>query len=186
MSEPVTAKQDDVRELIEAIHQDRLNTKDKEKRESWTKYVSLMIVALAVITGIGSLKAGGFSSKVLLSQSRASDAWSYYQAKTIKRNIAEMESRNAASPELQEKARAAVERYSSEESDIKHEAQRFESEREAAAKHGPPLGFGIACLQIAIALASVCLLTKKRLLWAASGSLGAIGVAYVIYGLYFV
>ena len=36
------------------------------------------------------------------------------------------------------------------------------------AKHGPPMGFGIASLQIAIALASVCLITKRRSLWAAS------------------
>jgi hypothetical protein len=186
MSEPAAAQQDEVRELIEAIHQDRINAKEKEKRESWTKYVSLMIVILAVVTAIGSLKAGGFSSKVLISQSRASDSWSYFQAKSIKRNIAEMESRNATAPEAQERARAAVERYRSEEADIKKEAQGFEAERDGAAKHGPPLGFGIACLQIAIAIASVCLITKKRLLWAASGFLGVVGVSYVIYGLYLV
>jgi hypothetical protein len=95
-----------------------------------------------------------------------------------------MESRNANSPEAQEKARAAAERYRSEEADIKNEAQRSETEREAATKHGPPLGFGIACLQIAIA--SVCRITKKRLLGAVSGSLGLLGVAYVICGLYLV
>jgi hypothetical protein len=54
------------------------------------------------------------------------------------------------------------------------------------AKHGPPLGFAIASLQIAIALASVCLITKRRVLWAASGVLGGIGIIYLIFGLYLV
>jgi hypothetical protein len=36
------------------------------------------MVILAVVTAIESLKAGGYSSKVLLNQSRASDAWSCF------------------------------------------------------------------------------------------------------------
>ena len=67
------AVQDDIQELIRSIHEDRRAAKDKERRESWTKYVSTMIVILAVATAIGSLKAGGFSSKVMLYQAQASD-----------------------------------------------------------------------------------------------------------------
>ena len=54
------------------------------------------------------------------------------------------------------------------------------------AKHGPPLGFAIASLQIAIALASVCLITKRKILWGASALLGVIGITYLVIGLYFV
>ena len=185
MSTETLENQKDVRELIEAIHQDRLAAKAKEKRESWTKYVSLMIVVLAVLTAITSLKAGGFSSKVLLNQARSSDTWAYFQAKSIKRTIAEMESR-LGTAELQAAALATIERYRKEEAEIKAEAVKLETERDAAAKHGPPLGFGIACLQIAIAIASVCLITKRPALWAASGALGALGAGYAIYGLYLV
>ena len=50
------------------------------------------------------------------------------------------------------------------------------------AKDGP-LSNGVAALQVAIALASVCLIVKRKLLWAASGAFGAVGISYVIKGL---
>jgi hypothetical protein len=185
MTAEPSAKEDDVQALIRAVHQDRAAAKEKERRESWTKYVSLMIVVLAVATGIGSLKAGGFGSRVLLNQSRASDAWAFYQSKSIKRHLAEMEAR-AGSAEARAIATAEIARYRDEEAQVKQQAEEFEAQRDAAAKHGPPLGFAIASLQIAIALASVCLITKRKQLWAVSGVLGALGFGYLVFGLYLV
>jgi Domain of unknown function (DUF4337) len=175
----------DVRELIRSIHEDRQAAKLKEKRESWTRYVSLMIVLLAVATAIGSLKAGGFSSRVMLSQAQASDTWAFYQAKSIKRHIAELATRGATGADATHAA-SDVARYEKEEGDVQARARALEATRDGAAKHGPPLGFAIASLQISIALASVCLITKRKPLWAASAILGAIGIGYLVYGLYFV
>ncbi len=56
-----TTEQDDIRTLISVLHQDRQAAKDKEQRDGWTKYVSLMIVGLAVATAIGSLKSAGLN-----------------------------------------------------------------------------------------------------------------------------
>jgi len=180
-----TSQESEIQELIRSIHAERSAAKDKERRESWTKYVSLMIVALAVATAIGSLKAGGFGSKVMLHQAQASDTWSYYQSKSIKQRIAEMEARTLTGDEAT-RAAADAERYRGEEKDLLAKADGLEKKRDDAARHGPPLGFAIASLQIGIALASVCLITKRKLLWAASGVLGLIGGAYLIYGLYLV
>ncbi len=178
-------QQQDVRELIRSIHEDRQAAKLKEKRESWTRYVSLMIVLLAVATAIGSLKAGGFGSKVMLSQAQASDTWAFYQAKSIKRHIAELATRGATGADAARDA-TDVARYEKEEAEVQARARALEAARDGAAKHGPPLGFAIASLQISIALASVCLITKRKPLWAASAILGTIGIGYLIYGLYFV
>jgi hypothetical protein len=179
------SQQEDVSALIKAIHEDRQAAKDKEKRDAWTKYVSLMVVALAVITAYGSLKAGGYSGKVLLSQSKASDEWSFFQAKSIKRSLAEMEARGGT-PETQAEAKQRADRYQQEQDEIQRKAKAYELDRDEAAKHGPPLGTGIAALQIAIALASVCLITKRKSLWAAAGFLGAAGLLYLILGLFLV
>jgi Domain of unknown function (DUF4337) len=181
------AQHDDIRELIRSIHEDRQASKLKEKREGWTRYVSLMIVLLAVATAIGSLKAGGFGGRVMLSQAQASDSWAFYQAKSIKRRIAELETRTASNVDsVRAAAQADVARYQAEEGEVQARAKALEAVRDAAAKHGPPLGFAIASLQISIALASVCLITKKKPLWATSAVLGSIGIGYLIYGLYFV
>jgi hypothetical protein len=180
-----SSQQQDITALIKAIHEDRQAAKDKEKRDSWTKYVSLMIVVLAVVTAYGSLKAGGYSSRVLLNQSLASDAWAYFQAKSIKRSLAEMESRTS-SPEAQVEGKARADRYQSDQETIQRDAKRYEANRDEAAKHGPPLGSGIASLQIAIALASVCMITKRKSMWAASAVLGLVGMLYLVYGLFLV
>ena len=180
-----TAQENDIQELIRSIHAERSAAKEKERREGWTKYVSLMIVGLAVATAIGSLKAAGFGSRVMLKQAQASDTWSFYQSKSIKQRISEMEARTLTGEEAK-RAAADVDRYRGEEKGLQAKAEGLEAERDEAAKHGKPLGFAIASLQIAIALASVCLITKRKLLWAASGALGIIGALYLIYGLYLV
>ena len=176
---------EEVTALIKAIHEDRQAAKDKEKRDSWTKYVSLMIVVLAVVTAYGSLKAGGYGSRVLLNQAKASDEWAFFQAKSIKRSLAEMEGRTG-SPEVQAEAKRRAESYLREQDEIQAKARAYEAGRDEAAKHGPPLGTGIAALQIAIALASVCLITKRKSMWAASVVLGAGGLGYLLYGLFLV
>ena len=175
----------DVQELIRSIAEERRGAKEKEKRESWTKYVSLMVVVLAVATGIGSLKAGGFSTKVVLNQQQASDEWAYYQAKSIKQRIAEMEARGTTGP-VAAAAAEDVARYKNDQKVSQAEAQRLEKLRDDFGKHGPKVGLGITFLQISIALASVCLLTKRKALWMASGVIGAIGIGYVVFGLYLV
>jgi hypothetical protein len=176
---------DEIQELIRSIADERRAAKEKEKRESWTRYVSLMVVVLAVAAGVGALKAGGFSTKVVLTQAQASDEWAYYQSKSIKQRIAEMEAR-ISTGERAAAAEADVARYKNDQLESQAKAKRLEAQRDDFAKHGPDMGFGITLLQISIALASVCLLTKRRALWAASGVIGALGVAYLVYGLYFV
>jgi hypothetical protein len=176
----------DVANLLATIQRDREAAKEKERREAWTKYVSLMIVVLAVVTAMGTLRSGSFGSKVLLNQARASDAWAFYQSKSIKRHLAEMEARTGGPTASRDRAQADVIRYGAEEGEVKAQAEAFEKNRDDSAKHGPPLAFGIALLQISIAVASVCLITRRRALWAASGALGTVGIGYLIWGLYFV
>lgn len=176
---------EDVKELVKEIHGERVAAKEKEKREVWTRYVSLMVVALAVATAIGSLKSGGFGSKVLLYQSQASDTWALYQAKSIKQRLAELESRGSDAQFAAKAAQDAI-RYRAEEKDVEAKAEALEAARDGASRHGPPLGFALASLQISIALAAVCLITKRKELWFVSGALGVLGVIYLVYGLYFV
>ena len=185
MSTEDVSHREDVRELIRSIHEDRQAAKAKERREGWTRYVSLMVVVLAVATAIGSHKAGGFGGRVMLTHAQASDTWAFYQAKSIKQRITEMEARGSMGADAA-KAAAEVERYRLEEKELESKAQSLEARRDEAARHGPPLGFSIASLQISIALASVCLITKRKALWGASALLGAVGVAYLVYGLYLV
>jgi hypothetical protein len=180
------SEQVDITRLILEIREERAAQKAKEKADSWTKYVSLLVVFFAVATGIGALKAGGHSSRTVLRQAQASDQWAYYQAKGIKARISELELHQATDETKAKKLEADVARYKLEQQEASDAAKRLEGERDEAARHSGPLGNGIAALQIAIALGSICILTKKKLLFGAAAVLGFGGVALVIQGLFFV
>lgn len=178
-------EQADIAQLIREIRDERLAAKAKEKSESWTKYVSLMVVFLAVTTGIGALKAGSYSSRTVLRQAQASDQWAYFQAKGIKARISELEAHLGGDEAKVKKALEDAARYKAEQQETSALAKRLEGERDEAARHSGPLGNGIAALQIAIALGSICVLTKKKPLFYASGAVGALGAVLVAYGLFF-
>src|SRR5258708_19468474 len=83
--------------FIADLKADRAAQKEKEAREGWTKYTSLTIVILAVLAAVATQWSGKYGSRTLVNlndatfnQSKASDAWSFYQAKSIKQNLYEI------------------------------------------------------------------------------------------------
>src|SRR5512135_2167629 len=63
----------------------------EEKREKWLNYLALTTVILAVCATLSTFKGGGFSTRAVMSQSQASDQWSYFQAKGIKSYLYELQ-----------------------------------------------------------------------------------------------
>ena len=201
----------ELKEFIADLKADRASEKDKQKRESWTKYTSITIVFLAVLTAIATQWAGKYSTRSLTAlneatflQAKASDKWSYYQAKSIKQNLYEvnrdsirMEPLDNPIPDLATKKAedsltekkladfgARISRYEAEKQQIKAEAEEFEREKEAmrkaakiASTNGTRMGFSVSLYQIAIALSSVCLVTKRRNFW-----YGSICISLIAFG----
>jgi hypothetical protein len=177
---------DEIAELIREIHEERTAIKEREKAEAWTVWVSLMVVVFAVVAAIGAQQDGSVSTAMVLKQTQASDTWALYQAKGIKAHIAELEMHQAATPEKRAAAEAELEKYRAQQKGIQKKAEALEKERDTVGRKDDPLSNGVAGLQVAIALASVCLIVKRKILWAAAGLFGAIGMAYVAYGLFIV
>lgn len=181
--------QDDVKELIASIKAEKQAQKDKELRDSWTKYVSLTLVCLAVLTAIATLKGGGFTTRTLkelneatFQQAHASDQWSFFQAKSIKQNLYEIEGDlmpKDADAKAIEKVKAKVEKYGKEKDEIMKDAKAHEVKRDAArtnaakaAELSKDMGMAITLFQISVALGGVCLITKKKWLWFGALSVG--------------
>ena len=184
--------QDDVKELIASIKAEKQALKDKELRDSWTKYVSLTLVCLAVLTAIATLKGGGFTTRTLkelneatFQQAHASDQWSFFQAKSIKQNLYEIEGDlmpKDADAKASEKVKAKIEKYGKEKDEIMKDAKAHEVKRDAArtnaakaAELSKEMGMAITLFQISVALGGICLITKKQWLW--FGALGVGGYA---------
>src|SRR5512136_1238011 len=63
----------------------------EEKNETWLNYLALTTVVLAVCATLSTFKGGGFSTRSVMSQTQASDQWAFYQAKSIKGYLYEMQ-----------------------------------------------------------------------------------------------
>ena len=201
--------QSELKELkgfITDLKADRAAQKDKEQREAWTKYTSLSLVFVAVLAAIAMQWSGKYSGRVLVKlndstfdQARASDEWSFYQAKSIKQNLYEVARDQATngnptgatsetdSKKGQDKFTARIDRYEKEKKDISDKAKALEKQRDdarqdattASIKSGG-MGLAVAIFQISIAMGSICLVTKKKPLWYLCLALAAVATAEMI------
>jgi hypothetical protein len=153
--------------------------------------IAIFTAILATIGAVVSFLGGHtqnealyYKNSAVLKKTEASNQWNYYQAKSMKQNLAEFAAGLATDPAKVEKYLAEAKRYSDEKKDIQKEAEKLEKESAAfstrAEKALHPhemLAISMTLLQIAIALASITVLTKKDwLLWGA-GLAALAGVA---------
>ena len=199
-----TSDLDELKQLVAELRAEHVAQKAKEARERWTKYVSLSMVIIAVLAAVATLKGGGFSTRTLkemneatFNQTQAFDQWSFFEAKSIKQNLyqLELDHLNAVpSPDAAAvaKMKAKVDKYDKDKADITELAKKYESARDLARKtatsateHSKQMGLSITLFQIAIALGAMCLIVKKKPLWIVSSILGVLATAQMIYVLYF-
>ena len=179
----------ELKQFIAELKADRAAAKEKERNEAWTKYVSLTVVIIAVIAAIAAQWSGKYGSRVQMSQAQASDQWSYFQSKSIKQHLFEVsrtqlaKSANAADPEVakeQKKFEDTVVRYEREKTEIKTKAEALERNRDEAGKRGGRMGLASSLFAVSIAMASICIVTKKKPLWLLAIGLACIGLFEMI------
>jgi len=154
------------------------------------RFTARVAVLTAVLSTIGAIFGymGGhsqnaallFKNEAAIQKTAASNQWNYYQAKSNKQNLAEL-SITLTTGEAQEKYRKEVERYKQEKAEIKVDADKLEAlAKEADRKSEVEMhvherwAMATTMLQIAIALAAITLLTRKR--WLLVGVYGAAGL----------
>ena len=171
----------------------------EEKKETWLNYLALTTVILAVCATLSTFKGGGFSTRSVMSQTQASDQWAFYQAKSVKGYIYEMQKdklelelkgMGAKAPQaLLEEYRKKIDgygkklaRYDEEKAAIQKDAKRYEQIRDDAQKHSQTFGIAVIFLQIAILLSSIAALIKKKLVWVLGMAVGGVGIVYFADG----
>lgn len=128
-------------------------------------------------------------NEAVLKKAEASDQWNYYQAKSSKGHLVEVAA-DLATGSKAERYRKEVERYNKEKQEIKREAEALEAKSHEANEKSAHLLHplhraeqAMALIQIAIALASITVLTRKRWLFAVAGATAAGGL--ILAGLSF-
>jgi Domain of unknown function (DUF4337) len=171
----------------------------EEKKEKWLNYLALTTVILAVCATLSTFKGGSFSTRSVLSQAQASDQWAFYQSKSIKGYIYDIQ-REKLDLELKamgqkipkpvaEEYRTKIAAYSNktkkydeEKTKIEQDARKLEKVKEEAGKHAQAFGMAVIFLQIAILLSSIAALLKKKPVWVLGMLVGGIGMVYFVNG----
>lgn len=173
----------------------------EEKKEKWMSYMAFTTVIIAVCATFSTFKGGGYSTRSLMNQSKASDQWAMYQSKSLKSYIFEMQRDNleltretfpkttdANTIKVYEKKidyyNTKLNQYDADKKESKSNAKMFESERDVSKKHSEAFGFAVIFLQISILLSSISALSKKHYIYYISLAVALPGLLYFLDGFF--
>ncbi len=162
----------------------------------WLTWLSLSTAILAVFAAIAALESGSRANDAILRkddailhQSRADDAWAYYQAKAIEATVYTTQAEALPSADLAPKWRASAEHVLQERAQLKASAEEEQRQvalmDEAAEKNlhvHHEFATSVTVFQVAIALAAIAALTRRRPMWWVSLGLGVVGAVFFSFG----
>jgi Domain of unknown function (DUF4337) len=165
---------------------------DNGQGASLAQTVAIFTAILATIGAIVSYQGGHtqnealyFKNEAVLKKTDASNQWAYYQAKGTKQNLAELAETLATTPDLKARYAADVKRYKDEKEVIKKEAEKFEAlsleadkKSQKALNPHDKLAQAMTFIQIAISMAAICIITRRRWMLGLAGAAAAVGLTY--------
>jgi hypothetical protein len=163
----------DAMAVSEELHEQAEHARDPfDKRVAAT--MAILAAALAIVSVLGHIT----TTEELLLQQKASDQWSYYQAKSIRRYESEVARDMFAAMRNDAKSEEYTkngERYRKDDDEIQKQAQELENESHVRGRQALRLHFGEVFLEISIVLASLAILSKRALFWYTAIAGGAVG-----------
>jgi hypothetical protein len=167
------------------------------------KKIALLISVLALFLAFSETLGKSANTEAVTLNIKASDTWSFFQAKTIRRTVVEAASQEMK-VELASTSDAAVKaamtkqigdwektaaRYRSEpetregSTELMERAREAERERDVALSRYHNYEFASAAFQIGIVLCSAAVITGMIILVWAAGGVALVGIAFMAIGL---
>ena len=164
--------------------------------DSLAGYVAIFTAILASVGAIVSYQGGDtqnqamlFKNEAVLKKTQASDQWNFYQAKSNKGHLMEIAA-DIAPAKKRDYYKNQIEKYENEKKEIKVKAEALEAESEKAnhdSEHAMhphhKLAQSMTLIQIAISLASITVLTRKKWLFLVAAVAAAGGLTMWIFAL---
>ena len=171
----------------------------EEKKEKWLNYLALISVILVVCATLSTFKGGSYSTRSVLSQTMASDQWAFYQAKSVKGYLYEIQKEELelglkgsgpATPALQvqefrrkiDEYQGKIDKYNAEKAEIEKSARNYETVKTHSLEHSQNFGMAVIFLQVAILLSSIAALMKKKKVWVLGLASGTVGIMFFLNG----
>ena len=164
---------------LENLHEE-IHHSAEHSGEVWISWVALSTAILAVLAAIAGLLSGMHANEAMMSQIESSDQWAYYQAKGIKAAV--LDAKMSLSGNVSEEDKTKAERYQEEQKEIQEKANEKEHEAKSNFHQHEIFARGVTMFQIAIAIAAISALTRKRRFWIVSLLFGIAGCVFLALG----
>lgn len=164
---------------LEHLHEQVHHTAEHSGQD-WISWVALSTALLAVLAAIAGLLSGKNVNEAMMNQIEAANQWNYYQAKSIKAAV--LDAKMSLANSVEEKDRAKASRYEEEQAEIRKEAEHKTREAKSYFHRHEVYARGVTMFQIAIAVAAISALTKKRKFWMVGLLFGAVGLVFLLLG----
>lgn len=165
-------------------------------KASFASKIAVLTACLATIGALCGYEGGKTLTEASLMKNdaaivktQAADKWSFFQAKSIKQSLAENSADNATDEMIKEKLLKKAENYSKEKAKIQEEAKSLDEEAEKLSKESDEIvhhhhrwAQAMMALQIAISLAAITILTKKKWMFFTSLGVSFFGLILTILG----
>ena len=149
----------------------------------FTAIIATVGAIFAYMGGATQANAGLFKNNAAIKKTEASNQWNYFQSKSTKQSLAELARDLSAKEDDKAKYQGKVDRYEKEKGEIKVVAEKLEADATAWDRQSDEQmhqhhrwAQATTVLQVAIALAAIALLTRKKWLEYAMFGAGAAGV----------
>jgi len=186
------ANNDEETKMPEEIHEIQENAERAHEDPSLVP-VTVTMAILAVLVAAVALLGHRAHTEELLNQTRATDTWAEYQAKSIREHgyeefldvLALVDSKNPERAEItKQKYEKDVERYKQDREKLQEKANDLEKEVEHARHVANRFDLGEVCLEVALVITSMTLLTRKRFYWNAGIALAVAGLGIAATGFF--
>ncbi len=154
----------------------------------FTAIIATVGAMFSYMGGATQANAGLFKNNSAIKKTEASNQWNYFQSKSTKQSLAELARDMSAREDEKTKYQSKIDRYEKEKNEIKVVAEKLEAESNDWDKKSDEQlhqhhrwAQSTTALQVAIALAAIALLTKKK--WLEYGMVGVAGIGLVIGGM---
>jgi hypothetical protein len=158
-----------------------------EARTREDKRIGLTMAIFAVLLAVTTMLGHRTHTESVLTQTRATDQWAYYQAKNIRAHMYEANSQMAAAlapngEKLAEDFKSRGEKQRADAENVRSTAEKLEAETQAVERKATHYDLAEIFFEVAIVLCSITLLAGSGMYWRLSFISTVIGILIAARG----
>jgi len=174
-------------EDLHELHEHAEHAREHPALVGATFTMSVIAVLVAAVSVLGHRA----HTRAIVDQTEAADSWAEYQARNIRRHsyqlfidllsVSQLKDSDQAE-QMKAKYAAEVKRYEDELKGARSKAENFGEEAEESERRGARYDLGEVCLEAALVITSITLITRRKFFWGMGSGLALAGIVIAATG----